>query len=732
MNKQLSTAQKWLKRLLWLVISLAGAASIGVIALVRGENISSLWLIVAGLCTFAIAYRFHSSWLLAKVLTIDDMRATPSVTKEDGKDYIPTNRWIAFGHHFAAIAGAGPLIGPVLASQFGYLPGALWILIGAVLGGAVHDTMILFFSVRHGGKSLAEMIREEINTFAGRVAMVSVLAILVIVVAGLSFVVVKALGHSPWGLFTIAMTIPIAVVMGVGMQWICPKRIGIISVLGAAALLFCVWFGGQLDQYPALKSLFTVQDKPMAFVIMGYGIAVSVLPMWLLITPRGYLSTIMKIGTIIMLAVAAFFIAPELKMPALTRFIDGTGPFLAGGIFPFCFITIACGAISGFHSLISSGTTPKILEREKDIRLAAYGSMLAEMMVSIMALVAACSLQPGIFLSINMKPSDDNIAALVAKADPALNKAELDHLKMRLAADDVAVRSTALGFAVTGEDMVQLAKDVGEETMVGRTGGAPTFAVGMAKMFAGIFTRPGMMALWYHFAIMFEALFILTTIDSGTRVGRVILQEFMGQAWKPLGPGSLASDLFASFLFVGAWGWFLYQGVVDPFGGINVIWPIFGVANQLLAVVALAFSATMLIKMKKLRYLWVPGLPLVWLLAVTLTAGWQKIFSSNVRIGFVSAAKDYAARITSGINPAKTTEWHSLMVNNYIDAVVTGIFMVLVVLVVLICLREWWQILSGRKSAVLHESPNVRLSAPSHRIRDGHMSDLNPLTEISD
>jgi carbon starvation protein len=685
----------WLKLVVWTLVVGLGVGAIGVLAWSRGEPVSALWVVVAAVCVFAVSYRFHSAWLMAKVLTLDELRAPPSVVREDGKDFVQTNKWIVFGHHFAAIAGPGPLVGPVLAAQFGFLPGMLWMLIGATLGGAVHDSVILFCSVRRGGKSLGQMVRDEVGPFAGMIALVSIVAIMIILLAVLGLVVVNALAESPWGLFTIAATMPIAVAMGCGMRYggHSGRWLAIISVLGVIALLAAVW-GGQFIHGSALESWLTLRGTTLAWWIMGYGILASILPVWLLLAPRDYLSTFMKIGTVAAMGVAIIFLAPMLKMPALTRFIDGTGPVVAGPWFPFVFITIACAAVSGFHSLIASGTTPKLLMRESHIRTIGYGAMVTEMVVGLMAIVAACAMEPGEYFAINMK---GEAAVVTAKV-------------------------TALGFPVTTDQMSDLATSVGEKTMIGRTGGAPTFAVGMAQMFAGVLGSPstgsgpgaeskgkGALALWYHFAIMFEALFILTTIDAGTRVGRFVVQDLLGLFSKRLGDTrSFAGNTFATLVFVGAWGWFLYQGVVDPLGGINSLWPIFGVANQLLAVIALSLGTTVLIKMGRARYAWVTLAPLAWLLAVTMTAGWMKIFSP-APVGFLALARGIEAKVAAGGTSAELAVWRTQILNNHIDAVVTGTFLVLVLLVVAANARVWWNLLAGQAATKLHEETYVPL-----------------------
>lgn len=664
----------------WSLVALAGAASVGVLAWSRGENVNALWMVVAALCVFAIGYRFHSAWLMAKVLTLDDLRATPAETHGDGRDFVKTNKWVVFGHHFAAIAGPGPLVGPVLAAQFGYLPGMLWMLIGATLGGAVHDSVILFCSTRRRGKSLGQMVRDEVGPFAGWLALVSIIAIMTILLAVLALVVVKALAESPWGLFTIAMTMPIALVMGVAMKGAGHngKALGWISALGVVALLAAVW-AGQFLHGTELEKFLTLHGTTLAWWIMGYGFLASVLPVWLLLAPRDYLSTFMKIGTVAALGIAVIVLAPTLKMPAITKFIDGTGPVFAGPVFPFCFITIACAAISGFHSLVSSGTTPKLLARESHIRVVGYGAMVTEMCVGIMALIAACAMTPGEYFAINMAGTPEAVTAKV----------------------------TALGFPVTPAEMAALAADVGEKNMVGRTGGAPTFAVGMAHMFAGVIGSKAMLALWYHFAIMFEALFILTTIDAGTRVGRFITQDLLGNVWAPLGDTkSPGAGVLATALFVGAWGWFLYQGVVDPLGGINSLWPIFGIANQLLAVLALSLGTTVLIKMGRARYMWVTLLPLAWLLSVTLSAGLMKIFSP-APLGFLDIARGLEKKITAGGTPAELETWGAQLFNNRVDVAVTAVFLALVTTVVIANINTWWRLLSGKQAATLREEPYV-------------------------
>src|SRR3954462_930943 len=561
------------KKLLWVAVSLLGLLALAVLALSRGEQISALWIVTAGLCTFAVSYRFYSKWLATKVLVLNNDRATPAVAQEDGKDFVPTNRWMVFGHHFAAIAGPGPLVGPVLAAQFGFLPGTLWILIGATLGGAVHDMIILFSSIRRGGKTLGQMVKEEIGRGVGALALVSVLLIMVMIMAVLALVVVQALAKSPWGVFTITTTIPVAMIMGLGLRS-GKFSVGWVTLFGIAGLAFGVWGGQFLSDYPTLEHWFRQDEKWLAWAVMIYGLAASILPVWLLLTPRDYLSTFLKLGTVAALAVAVIFLRPVLLMPSISRFIDGTGPVFAGPVFPFVCITIACGAVSGFHSLIASGTTCKMVSREARVRDIGYGAMVTEMMVALMAMIAACVLQPGEYFAINTKG----------------------------APSEVVTKITAAGFPVTEQQMTELAQNLGESTMFGRAGGAPTFAVGMAHMFARVSASPTALALWYHFAIMFEALFILTTLDAGTRVGRFLLQDLLGGIWKPLGEvKKLPANLLASGLMVAAWGYFLIQGVRDPDGGVKALWPLFGVANQLLASIALCLATTVILKMQLKR-----------------------------------------------------------------------------------------------------------------------------------
>lgn len=672
--------------LLWLAISLLGMASVGVVALQRNEPVNALWLVLAGVCTFAVSYRFYAAWLVAKVLTVDDMRAPAAVTCSDGKDFVPTPKWVVFGHHFAAIAGPGPLVGPVLAAQFGYLPGTLWILIGATLGGGVHDAVVLFSSMRRNGKSLGQMIREELNPVIGVIALMSLLAIMTIILAVLGLVVVKALAESPWGLFTIAATIPLAFLMGVLLKTGLMRVTG-VSVIGVVGLMAAVVGGKYLS--PEWSSALTLKSTELAWVIMIYGFAASVLPVWMLLAPRDYLSTFMKLGTVAVLGVFIVLLAPPLQMPAVTPFIHGGGFVVPGTVFPFVCITIACGAVSGFHSLVASGTTPKLLGRERDIRLVGYGSMVVEMLVALMAVIAACALPPGEYFAIN-SPVDPNNGPAVAAQIAKIN---------------------ALGpeYAITLKEMETLARDLGEPHMIGKVGGAPTFAVGMAKMFAAVIPGQTALSLWYHFAIMFEALFILTTLDAGTRVGRFILQDLLGEISPRLrDTRSWTANILATFLLVSAWGYFLYQGALDPAGIAQSLWPIFGISNQLLAVIAFCLGTVVLVKMGKVRYCAVTVVPLLFLTVMTFTAGFLKIFSPGAA-GFIPAIRTAEAKIASGIEGPALAAAKSALTNARVDVAVTVTFLVFVTVIVLGTARECLLLLSGRKAPVLKESPYVPL-----------------------
>lgn len=663
--------------LIWLAVAAAGALALATIALRRHEPISAMWLVVAAVCSYALGYRFYSKFVAAKVLALDAMRATPAERLENGRDFVRTNKYVVFGHHFAAIAGPGPLVGPVLAAQFGYLPGTLWIIVGAVFGGCIQDFVILLFSVRRDGKSLGQMARDEIGKTAGTVAFISVLSILVILLAVVALIIVNALKDSPWGAFTIGMTIPIALLMGVYLRYLRPGRVLEASVLGFLLVVAAI-FGGQWISQSAHAGAFTFAGTTLAILIILYGFAASALPVWLLLAPRDYLSTFVKLGTIAILAAGILLVRPTLQMPALTRFIDGSGPVFAGNLFPFAFITIACGAISGFHSLISSGTTPKMIAREPQTRMVGYGAMMCESFVGIMAMIAACTLQPGTYLAVNS-------GAGMVGGNPAAAVATISNW----------------GFPVTADQMAAMAQNVGEKTLFFRTGGAPAFALGMAKIFSDSLGGAAVMAIWYHFAIMFEALFILTVLDAGTRVARFMLQDALGHIWKPMGRTSWYPSIVAtSALMVGAWGFFLWQGVRDPLGGINSLWPIFGICNQLLAAVALCVATTIIVKMGRARYLWVTLGPLAWLVSVTFAASWHKVFDPNPLIGLLAHARQLAS------GPAIAGLQRRIF-NDQLDAAVCGLLVVLVSVIVIESALQWISVISGRRQAATQESPFV-------------------------
>jgi carbon starvation protein len=672
-----------LRVLFWALVACVGAGALGLVALARGEAISSAWFLVAAACVYALGFRFYSRWLAEHAFRLDPEAATPARRQNDGKDYVPTNRWVVFGHHFAAIAGPGPLVGPILAAQFGYLPGTLYILIGVVLGGAVQDMTILVGSLRRNGKSLGQIVREEIGPVGGAAALVGVVAIMIILIGVLGLVVVNAMFGSPWATSTVASTIPIAVAMGIYMVRVRPGRIAEATAWGLALVLFAVVAGRWVDESPALRVFFDLDKRTLALAIIAYGFLASVLPVWLLLAPRDYLSAFIKIGTVGLLAAGLLVVQPAVQLPALTRFVDGSGPVFAGKVFPFCFITIACGAISGFHALISSGTTPKLLERETDARFVGYGAMLMESFVGIMALLSAAVMDPGVYFAINSP------AALLG-AD----------------AESAARAIAGWGFALDPAALERLTRQIGEHTLLSRTGGAPSLAVGMAEIFSQALGGEAVKALWYHFAIMFEALFILTTLDAGTRVGRFMVQDLLGNVWAPLGrTHSLPANLLASGLIVAGWGYFLYQGVVDPLGGINSLWPLFGIANQLLAATALAAGTTILVKSTRPAFAIAPALPLAWLLSVTMTAGWQKIWHPQPRIGFLAQARDLAERLAAGaIPPEKVAETQVVIWNARLDAAVTGLFMLLVLVVVLDAARVWWRTLRPRGAAAAPEA----------------------------
>ncbi|GLQ96929.1 carbon starvation CstA family protein [Dyella mobilis] len=675
-------------KILWVIIAIIGAACLGVIALRRGEPINAIWLVAAAVAVFLIGYRFYGRFIETRVLQMDPSRAPPSVLRNDGLDYVPTDKWVVFGHHFAAIAGAGPLVGPVLAAQMGYLPGTLWILFGVVLGGAVQDFMVLGLSIRRDARSLGHMLREELGPFAGVVAMFGLLALMMIVLAVLALVVVKALTHSPWGTFSVACTIPIALLMGVYLRWLRPGRILEVSVIGLVLLLGSIAYGAHVAATPELATLFNFDAKSLAWLLIGYGFFASVLPVWLLLAPRDYLSTFLKIGTIVLLAIAILFAAPQLQLPAVSRFIDGTGPVFQGQLFPFLFITIACGAVSGWHSIIASGTTPKLLANEGQARMVGYGGMLMEAFVAIMALIAAASLHPGVYFAMN-SPS-----ALIGNT--------VEH---------AASVISQWGFVVTPDELSRTAHDIGEISILSRAGGAPTLAVGMAQLLHNILPGERMMAFWYHYAILFEALFILTTVDAGTRVGRFMIQEIAGLVHEPLkSTESWIGNVLATSICVALWGYFLYQGAVDPLGGINTLWPLFGIANQMLAAIALMLATVVTVKLKRERYVWVPGVPALWLVICTLTAGWEKLSGP---ISFTAASQTYTQAMQAGklMGPAKNLgDMQRIITNNSVDATLTAVFMLLVLTMCgfsIYAMMKAWR----SRTPTAHEAPRVALAS---------------------
>ncbi|MBI6806694.1 carbon starvation protein A [Pseudomonas syringae] len=644
----------------WLIVAIVGACALGVVALRRGEAINALWIVVAAVAIYLVAYRYYSLFIATHVMQIDPLRATPAVVNNDGLDYVPTNKHILFGHHFAAIAGAGPLVGPVLAAQMGYLPGTLWLIAGVVLAGAVQDFMILFLSTRRDGRSLGDMVREEMGRIPGTIALFGCFLIMIIILAVLALIVVKALAESPWGMFTVMATIPIAMFMGIYMRYIRPGRIGEISIVGVILLLGSIWVGGMVAADPTWGPMFTFTGVQITWMLVGYGFVAAMLPVWLLLAPRDYLSTFLKIGTILALAIGILILAPELKMPALTQFTNGTGPVWKGALFPFLFITIACGAVSGFHALISSGTTPKLLDNEKNARYIGYGGMLMESFVAIMAMVAASVIEPGVYFAMNSP------AAVVGS-------------------DVVTVAQTvsSWGFAITPEQLTAVAKDIGENTVLARAGGAPTLAVGIAQILHQVLPGENTMAFWYHFAILFEALFILTAVDAGTRAGRFMLQDLLGSFVPALKrTESWTANAIGTGGCVALWGYLLYQGVIDPLGGINTLWPLFGISNQMLAGIALMLASVVLIKMKRQRYVWVTMLPAVWLLICTVTAGLIKLFDANPAVGFLALAKKYSAAADAGqiLAPAKTMDqMQHVIFNAYTNAGLTILFLFVVV-----------------------------------------------------
>ncbi|MGD9842465.1 MAG: carbon starvation CstA family protein [Steroidobacteraceae bacterium] len=674
-----------MNKILWPLAAVVGAIAFGGVALQRGESINALWIIVAAVCIYMLSYRFYSAWIAAKVLMVDSTRATPAERLDNGRDFVPTDRWIVFGHHFAAIAGPGPLIGPTLAVQFGYLPGALWILVGAVVTGCVQDMMVLFFSMRRDGRSLGKMAKDELGSVGGYTAMIGTLMIMVIIIAVLGLVVVNAMKHSPWATFTVFATIPIAVLVGLYLRNIRPGRVLEGSLIGVSLLIAAVIAGGVLNEYPALYAAFDFDGLQLAWLVMGYGLVAAILPVWLLLAPRDYLSTFLKLGTIGLLLIAVVMVNPEIKMPAFTSFIDGTGPVFAGKVFPFLFITIACGVISGFHALVSSGTTPKLVSNEKDVRLIGYGCMALESLVAVTALIAAALLDPGVYFAINSP------AGIVGS----------------LPADAVAVISS-WGFPVTVDQMNALAAEMGESTLFARTGGAPSLAVGMASILSSAFGQ-GLLASWYHFAIMFEAVFILTTLDAGTRVGRFMLQDMLGHVWKPMARTSwYPSIIISSMLIVIGWGYFLYIGVIDPNGGVNILWPLFGIANQMLAAIALCVCTSIVVKRTGMKYVWVTGVPLIWLAIVTTVAAWQKIFSDEIRIGFLAAANAMADKLAAGTLPtAQISVAPELIFNQRLDAALAGFFAILLWIIIADTLRVCWRVKYGMSVSPSSETPYV-------------------------
>lgn len=651
-------------KILWSLVAIIGAISFGILAVSRGEHVNAVWLVLAAVCVYSIAYRFYSLFIATKVFELNPKRLTPAHRLNDGLDYVPTNKYVLFGHHFAAIAGAGPLVGPILAAQMGYLPGTIWLLVGVVIAGAVQDFLVLFISTRRDGRSLGEMAKQELGTFAGVIVMLGTLGVMIIILAVLALVVVKALAHSPWGVFSIAATIPIALFMGIYMRYLRPGKIAEVSIIGFVLMMAAIVFGGDVAKDPYWGQLFTLTGTQLTWALIIYGFIASVLPVWLLLAPRDYLSTFLKIGVIAGLAIGIIFAMPELKMPAVTHFVDGTGPVFAGSLFPFLFITIACGAISGFHALVSSGTTPKLVDNEVNIRMIGYGGMLMESFVGIMAMICATVLDPGIYFAINAPA-----AVLGTNVDTAAE----------------AVRN--LGFVVSPEMLTVLAQEVGESSILSRTGGAPTFAIGMAHIISEIFNSRAMMAFWYHFAILFEALFILTAVDAGTRACRFMVQDTVGIVVPAVKQsGSFFGNLVGTFVAVAGWGFFVYQGVVDPLGGINSLWPLFGIGNQILASMALILGTVILFKMKKEKYVWVTIIPTIFLFITSMTAGWQKIFHENPKIGFLAQANRFSDAIARGdvLAPAKSVaEMQTIVLSNQINAVLCGFFMIVAIVMII-------------------------------------------------
>ncbi|WP_151753072.1 carbon starvation CstA family protein [Acinetobacter soli] len=683
----------------WSLVAIIGAVSFGILAISRGEHVNAVWLVLAAICVYSIAYRFYSLFIATKVFELNSRRLTPAHRLTDGLDYVPTNKYVLFGHHFAAIAGAGPLVGPILAAQMGYLPGTIWLLVGVVVAGAVQDFMVLFISTRRDGRSLGEMAKQELGSFAGVVVMLGALGVMIIILAVLALVVVKALAHSPWGVFSIAATIPIALFMGVYMRYLRPGKIAEVSIIGFVLMMLAIVYGGHIAADPYWGPFFTLTGTQLTWCLIVYGFIASVLPVWLLLAPRDYLSTFLKIGVIAGLAIGIMVALPELKMPAVTHFIDGTGPVFSGSLFPFLFITIACGAISGFHALVSSGTTPKLVDNEVNIRMIGYGGMLMESFVAIMAMICATVLDPGVYFAINAPA-----AVLGTTVETAAE----------------AVRN--LGFVVTPEALTLLAQEVGESTILSRTGGAPTFAIGMAHIISEIFNNRSIMAFWYHFAILFEALFILTAVDAGTRACRFMVQDTVGIVIPAIKKsGSFVGNIIGTAVAVGGWGFFVYQGVVDPLGGINSLWPLFGVGNQMLAAMALILGTVILFKMKKEKYVWVTIVPTIFLLITCMTAGWQKIFHENPKIGFLAQANRFSDAIARGelLKPAKTmAEMQAVVISNQINAVLCGFFMVVAIVMVIASIGVIRRALASKVPTV-NEAPAVYEDADASTVTQG-------------
>ncbi|KEY57283.1 carbon starvation CstA family protein [Serratia sp. DD3] len=689
-----------LKHLPWMLLGILGAGCLGVVALRRGESISALWIIVASVAVYLVAYRYYSLYIATKVMRLDATRATPAVVNNDGLNYVPTNKNVLFGHHFAAIAGAGPLVGPVLAAQVGYLPGTLWLLAGVVLAGAVQDFMVLFISSRRNGASLGEIIKKEMGPVPGSIALFGCFLIMIIILAVLALIVVKALAESPWGVFTVCSTVPIALFMGIYMRYLRPGRVGEVSVIGIVLLIASIWFGGVIAHDPYWGPALTFKDTTITFTLIGYAFISALLPVWLILAPRDYLATFLKIGVIVGLAVGIVILNPELKMPAVTQFVDGTGPVWKGTLFPFLFITIACGAVSGFHALIASGTTPKLLANEIDSRFIGYGAMLMESFVAIMALVAASIIEPGLYFAMNTPPAALGITMpdlhRLGTADAPMIMASLRDVSAHAAAT-----ISSWGFVITPEQILQTAVDIGEPSILNRAGGAPTLAVGIAHVFHQVI--PGAnMGFWYHFGILFEALFILTALDAGTRAGRFMMQDLLGNFLPFLKKtDSLVAGIVGTAGCVGLWGYLLYQGVVDPLGGVKSLWPLFGISNQMLATVALVLGTVVLIKMKRAKYIWVTVIPAAWLLIVTTYALGLKLFSDNPKLeGFLFLAKEYKRKIAEGgadLTVKQIADMNHIVINNYTNAGLSILFLLVVYSI----------LVYGIKTAIAaHKNPN--------------------------